>query len=216
MYTVVVGRVGAGPGRPVVARVPEPEDVSSRNWSLSLNSETTIKRNGAKIALVEFSDFECPFCGRHAHDTLPRLRTDYVNTGRVQYAFKHFPLVQIHSVALDAAKHAACAGKQSRFWDMHDYLFEGQSQLSDQLLTLSAGRLRLNVDAFTRCLNTVSGEISSDQVDGKRLGVTSTPTFFLGRVTHDGVMSVSLRLTGAHPYETFASAIARLAGDPSR
>lgn len=212
VFTLVTGRAGSGPAT-VAPRPPQPEDVRERHWSLSLNSASTINPNNAKLALVEFSDFQCPYCGRYARETFPRLRGELVDTGKLEYSFKHFPIAEIHPFATDAAKQAACAGKQSHFWEMHDRLFEGQTQLSDQFLALGASRLGLNMNAFAACLNAASDEVANDQADGRRLGVTSTPTFFLGRIVSAGTISIAFKLTGAHPFETFAAAITHLADD---
>lgn len=210
VYTVVTGPASRGIGLPP-PRPAQLEDVSGRHWSLTVDSASTLNPKDAKVALVEFSDFQCPYCGRFARETFPTLRTDYVDTGKLQYTFKHFPIAQIHSFATNAAKAAICAGKQSRFWEMHDRLFEGQAQLSDQFLTLGVRQLQLNTEAFEGCLKTAEEELANNEAEARRLGVNSTPTFFLGRITSAGVMSVDLRLAGAYPVETFVDAITQVA-----
>jgi len=212
-YTAVVNPLRESSARAVAERPPQPDDVRSKHWSIPLNPRSVLKTKDAKIAIVEFSDFECPFCRRHARDTLPRLRAAYVDTGKVQYDFKHFPLAEIHKVAMDAASHAACAGQQSHFWEMHDYLFQPDSILSPEFLTASGRRLHLNMDNLAQCLAGVGSDIANERNIGSHLGVTSTPTFFIGQVDNHGVMSAALKLTGAYPYESFAKAIDQLTGD---
>src|ERR1017187_3493654 len=84
----------------------------------------------ASLAIVEFSDFQCPFCGWYARDTYAELNREFITTGKVAYGFRNFPLEHAHPMALLAAETAACAGFQGRFWEMHDMLFSNQRALA--------------------------------------------------------------------------------------
>jgi protein-disulfide isomerase len=149
----------------------------------------------APITIVEFSDFECNFCGR-ATATLKRVETAYAD--KVRVVFRDYPL-PIHRGAPRAAEAAQCAGDQGKFWEMHDRLFSKGGPLSDADLRNYAGEVALDMQQFSKCLQSGKHTVTwkSSQDEGVRLGVASTPTFFInGRM-----------VTGAMPYETFARII---------
>jgi len=150
---------------------------------------------GAPVTIVEFSDFQCPFCSR-ARPTVNRVRETYGD--RVRVIFRNFPL-QMHAEAQKAGEAAACAGEQGKFWEMHDRLFANQSKLQLAELKGHATALGLNADAFNQCLDSGkhSSDLQKDVAEGAEYGVNSTPAFFInGRP-----------LVGAQPYESFAQLI---------
>ena len=153
----------------------------------------------APVTIVEFSDFQCSFCKKFWADTLPKVKETHIKKGQVRFVYRHFAILGKHSV--QAAQGAECAGKQGKFWEYHDRLFANQGGLAftDSKLKQYARELRLNVRAFTQCLDsakykeTVEGETA---VAGF-LGARGTPTFFVnGRL-----------LVGAQPFEVFQSVI---------
>jgi protein-disulfide isomerase len=157
----------------------------------------------APVTIVEFTDYQCPYCGRHYEQTYPQLLSDYVEAGLVRYVFKDFPLTSIHPQALEAAEAARCAGEQDAYLGMHDILFDRQSEWgvaeAATLFVGYAGELGLDTEAFATCLNDgrYEGAIRADLDDGIRLGITGTPGFFInGRF-----------LSGAQPYAVFQQAI---------
>jgi protein-disulfide isomerase len=155
-------------------------------------------RSDAEWAVVEFSDFECPFCGRYARESLPELRRDFVDSGKLRYILVNFPLEQIHPRALPAAKAAACANMRGKYWDMHDRLFMDPPKLEPADLAGHASALGLDVAGFNDCLEHVSeSAIRAGQQLGARLGVNSTPTFFLGRIGADGQVQLTRKWRGA-------------------
>jgi protein-disulfide isomerase len=150
----------------------------------------------APVTLVEFSDFQCPFCLRVA-PTLKRLRQTYGD--RIRIVWKDFPLTQIHPEAFKAAEAAHCARDQGKFWEYHDVLFANQQALQPDALKKYAADLALNTATFNTCLDTAKyGDRVQEQMGiGNGLGVGSTPsTFVNGRL-----------VSGAVPYETFAAII---------
>jgi protein-disulfide isomerase len=132
----------------------------------------------APVTIVEFSDFECPFCGG-LFPTLKAVENLYLNQVRIVY--RQFPLRKIHPLAQKAAEASLCAGEQGRFWEMHDSLFGDQEHLTVDALKARAVKLNLNTAAFTACLD--SGKevaaIDKDIADGARAGVTGTPVMFI-------------------------------------
>jgi len=152
--------------------------------------------SSAPVTLVEFSDFQCPFCQRVA-PTLKQVKQTYGD--KVRVVWKDFPLTQIHPQAFKAGEAAHCAADQGKFWEYHDRLFANQQALQPADLKKHAADLGLDGAAFGTCLDSSKyGERVRDGVaEGSRLGVNSTPTIYInGRV-----------LSGAQPYETFASMI---------
>jgi protein-disulfide isomerase len=160
------------------------------------SSDPALGRASAPVTLIEFSDFQCPFCQRVA-PTLKKLRDTYGD--KVRIVWKDFPLTQIHPQAFKAGEAAHCAGDQGKYWEYHDRLFANQQQLQPEELKKHATDLGLDAAAFNACLDSSKyGERVRDGVaQGTRLGVNSTPTIYInGRM-----------LSGAQPYETFVSVI---------
>jgi protein-disulfide isomerase len=164
----------------------------------------------APITIVEFTDYQCPFCSRHFLETYPQIVADYVETGQVRYVFMDFPLSSIHPQAQLAAEAARCAGDQDAYVSMHDALFAHQEEWNgrDDAGTIFAGlaaELGLDVADFTACLDSRTHEaaVLADLEEGVRLGVDGTPAFFL-----NGNL-----LSGAQPYSAFQEVIVNLLGE---
>ena len=164
--------------------------------------------SSARLAIIEFSDFECPFCGRYAGEVYPRLVEEYVDTGKVQYVFRHYPLA-IHSLAFRAAEAVECAGGEGMYWEMHDRLFEANGALAEPDLLGYAAALGLPVVDFETCLrtNAMAERVMEDRRHGEEWGVVGTPTFFFAEVHDDGRLSLLAKLRGARPYSLFRSAV---------
>ena len=159
----------------------------------------------APITIVEFSDFQCPYCLSYATETYPQIIQEFVDSGMVRYVFKDFPLEQLHPQAVQAAEAARCAGEQDAYWEMHDYLFANQSRWSGQENPVAAfvelaGELNLDKDALTTCVESGRYQqlVQANAMEGQILGVTGTPTFFVE----------GYPIVGARPYELFELAFA--------
>ena len=184
---------------------PQVEDVVGTSLTIGLDIPHA-DRPRASVAVIEFSDFECPFCGRYALETLPRLKAEFLDSNKLIYEFKNFPLESLHSQARNAATAAECAERQGRFWEMHQWLFANQKTLSAD--AISARARALSID--DKCLQEMDSEVAKDMAEGARLNVNSTPTFFLGEVRGDGTVSVRRRIRGAVPYDIFKTEITKL------
>jgi protein-disulfide isomerase len=158
------------------------------------------------IAIVEFADFQCPFCSEHATDTLPNIRTQLIESGKARYVALHYPLKAIHPHAEEAAVAAECAAIQGRFWEMHGSLFAHSVALARGDLLRYADELKLNTAEFGECLDRqeVRDAVQADREAGTRLGVMGTPTFFLGTVREDGSIELVKRIRGVAPVDVFA------------
>jgi protein-disulfide isomerase len=164
----------------------------------------------ARVAIIEFSDYECPFCGRHALSTLPELAKEYIDTGRIRYVFRNLPLESIHPNAMRAAVAAECAGEQGKYWQLHDRMFANQRALDATSLVNYGKAEGLDVTRFQQCLASErhNARIRADQAESDRVGATSTPSFFVAVLTPGDSKARAVRMIrGAHPYPTFKAAI---------
>jgi protein-disulfide isomerase len=165
----------------------------------------------APAVIVEFSDFECPYCRKFATETLPVLRTDLIETGKVLFVFRHFPLDKIHADAVAAAHSAECARRLGRFWQFHDALFALGKLESDDIGKTSA-EIGLASPGFAACRDSrdVADLVQKDHDAGVAAGVSATPTFFLGTLDRSGMVVAQERLTGAAPLSGFVTAVSRI------
>ena len=162
----------------------------------------------ARVVLVEFSDLQCPFCGDFARGTLKQILRDYVDKGKVLFAFRHFPLENTHPQAFASAEAVECAARSGKGWEMHDRLFQYQQSLAAADLERHAEILGLDRRQFRACLaDEMGGRVRQDVNDAIQLGVNSTPTFFIGIKLSDGNLRLLRRIVGALPYAVFQKAL---------
>ena len=161
----------------------------------------------APVVIMEFSDFHCPFCRRHATTVLPRLKRDYVETGKVLYVFRHFPL-DTHPDAPAAGAAAACAGRQGKFWEMHDRFFATPARAMAADIGSAAQAAGLDLAQFRACMEQDGpNEVRADTALGQELGISGTPAFILGTNSGGASMSPVTSISGADTYEAFAKAV---------
>ena len=170
----------------------------------SVADAPTRGRAEAPVTLVEFSDYQCPFCQRFFATTLPILMKEYVNTGKVRYVFRDFPLDQLHPEARKAAEASHCAGEQGKYWEMHDVIFRNQRALAAPQLAEHAHSVGVERAKFDECLasSRYAARVARGLADGAAVGVRGTPTFVVGKtMAGDFVHGTPIR--GAQPLETF-------------
>jgi protein-disulfide isomerase len=167
----------------------------------------TFGSDTASVVIVEFTDYQCPFCGKHARETLPLIRREYLQTGRVKYVVRDLPL-QFHPFARYAAAAARCAGAQGHFGSYHDALFADQAHLSASEFVVLARRNRLDLRRFRECVASpsVAREVDSDAKLGVALGLNGTPAFVIGRIDTLGVVTGKV-IRGAYPFVQFQKAL---------
>ncbi|MBN1385935.1 thioredoxin domain-containing protein [Candidatus Woesearchaeota archaeon] len=164
-----------------------------------LVDDDTVKGDkDSPVTIVEFSEFECPFCGRYYRDTYGQIMDNYVKTGKVKYVFRDFPL-SFHQNAQKAAEAAECAGEQDMYWEMHDKLFESGVTGGVDSFKQYAADIGLDTDDFNSCLDSgkMAAETAKDMQDGQAAGIRGTPGFII-----NGKL-----LSGAQPYTAFEAAI---------
>jgi len=150
----------------------------------------------AKVVLIEYSDYECPFCGRH-HPTMQEVMDQYGDD--VAWVYRHFPLTSIHPQAMPAALAAECANEQGKFWEYTDELFDNQAKLSSSFYSELAGDLGLNTSKFDDCVESekYATRVKADIASGQAAGASGTPATFV-----NGTL-----VSGAVPASTFTSLI---------
>ena len=152
----------------------------------------------APVTIIEFSDYECPFCTRFYTQTLAQIQKEYIDTGKVKFVYRDFPL-GFHQNAQKAAEAAECAGEQDRYFDMHDKLFENGVAGGVASFKKFAGQSGLNQGDFENCLDSgeMTSEVKKDFQDGQSYGVSGTPAFFV-----NGKL-----ISGAQPFSAFKQMI---------
>jgi protein-disulfide isomerase len=186
--------------------VPEP---TKENATLDVHGLKFRGDNAARVAIVEYADFECPYCELYEQKVSPQMLKSYVSNGKIKIFFRDLPL-PTHEHAELASRAALCAGSQDKYWEMHDKLFANQQDLSEGSLHDRAVALGLNTSKFDECLSSDSytDEIRKSSAEAQALGVMGTPTFFIGTISSDGnVVTVNKRIAGARSYEFFKSAL---------
>jgi protein-disulfide isomerase len=176
---------------------------------VSISGAALNGNGGAHVAMIEYSDFQCPFCRRFVSDTLPSLRREYIDSGRVLLAFQNEPLEQLHKNALRAAQAAECALQAGIFWPFHDRLFAESGGLDDDSLRQDASAVGIQPTQFEPCFasEATAARVKAAETAGHEVGVSSTPTFLIGVRQSDGSVKVLKRIAGAVPLSEFQAAI---------
>jgi protein-disulfide isomerase len=166
----------------------------------------SIGRDDAPVTVVEFSDYQCPYCRKFHSDTFAELKKNYIDTGKVRFVSRDFPL-DFHPNAPGAAVAARCAGQQHKFWEMRELMVANSADLSPASLENYAQQLKLDTAAFDSCLKDPkeSAAVKKDMADANALGVNGTPSFVIGKTAKDQIDGV--RVVGAVPYVVFENAI---------
>ena len=184
---------------PIAPDVPSAQPPAPTVDMDSLVDDDSVKGDSdAPVTIVEFSDYECPFCARYVVQTYPQIVEKYIDTGKVKYIFRDFPL-SFHQQAQKAAEAAECAGEQGKYYEMHDTLFDSGVEGGVTSFKQFASDIGLNTAEFNTCLDSgaMASEVQQDFLDGQRAGVQGTPAFFI-----NGVM-----VSGAQPFSAFEQVI---------
>ena len=175
----------------------------------------------APITVVEFSDYQCPFCGQFFSQSFPSIYDQYIRTGKVKYVLRDFPIQAIHPHAFVAAEAAHCAGDHGKFWEMHDQLFANQMMLTRGDLSRHARNVGIDPATFEACLRSGkhAEKVRADLGEGQRLGVNATPTFFIGLTKTDsasGAFRPVHMIRGAKSFSEFDLIFKALLADSER
>lgn len=208
----------------VQAAVVQPNQAPSQNAAAQQNPSNPVKVSiagdpilgdkNAELTLVEFSDYECPFCKKAFTDLLPDLKKDYINTGKLRLVYKDLPL-PFHQNAVKEAEAAQCAKDQGgdvAYFKYHDQIFTktsgGGTGISLDQLPALAKEINLNVAQFQKCLDDgkFKAEVDKDLAEAQKVGASGTPTWFLGKTNSSDTIDGTI-IVGAQPYTVFKTAI---------
>jgi len=178
--------------------VPEQDIEQPTKVKVSIDDDPIKGDKNAKVTIIEFSDFQCPFCGKFYSQTLPLIEENYIKTGKVKLVYRDFPL-SFHQNAQKAAEAAECADEQGKFWEYHNTIYDNQNTLDINNLKQYAANLNLDTSKFESCLDSgkMTSEVQKDFKDGQSYGVEGTPAFFINGIP----------LSGAQPYQVFEQVI---------
>jgi protein-disulfide isomerase len=173
---------------------------------IGIDDDPQLGKADAKVTIIEFGDYQCPLCRAFWRETLPRIKKEYVDTGRVRIVFRDFPIQDVHPEATVTAMAAECAEDQGKYWEFHDKAFREQDRRSRDVVRYTVADVKrwatevgLEAAAFNECLDSErhKAEVQKDYKDGADIGMNGTPVFFInGRA-----------LVGAHPFPTFQKVI---------
>jgi protein-disulfide isomerase len=202
-FTGQATATAAAPTAPTQPSAPSAPSVPS-NVALFSDEDPFEGNPEAPVIIVEFSDFQCPFCGRFYTESLGQIKSQYVDTGKVKFIYRDFPLASIHPQAQSSAEAAQCALEQGNFWDFHDILFERQGSLSPDNYKTWASELGLDAQQFSDCFDSGKhrASVQTDFSEGSAAGVSGTPTFFIGN-EEKGFE----RVVGAQPFSVLQQVI---------
>ena len=186
------------PAAPQAAPVP-PERVR-----LKIGKEFALGKSDAPLVLLEYTDYQCPFCNRFYTTAFPELKKQYVDTGKMRFVSRDYPL-DFHPHSMKAAQATHCAGDQDKYWQLKDALMNNYSRLTPELITSLARDTSLDMATFQACMDAGKylPEIKEGIAAAQSVGINGTPSFVLGKVT--GEYLDGYRIVGAQPYAAFES-----------
>ena len=188
-----------------------PANAAFREQDVSIGDSPVMGEAKATITLIEFSDYQCPYCSRHYREVMPQIVKDYVDTGKVKYVMFENPIPSLHKNAYNASLAALCAGDQGMYWEMHNIMFANQKALGVDGLKSFAASIGLNSSEFDTCLDSEKHEkqVESNQATAAKLGARGTPGFVLGLTdsTDPGKAKMSVYIKGAQPFARFKADI---------
>ncbi len=192
IHQLLLNQQNAAAAKPAAAPAPASDKVQMKLAS----GWYSIGREDAPVTMVEFTDYQCPFCRKYHTDTFAELKKNYIDTGKVRFISRDLPL-DFHPYAQKAAEAARCAGDQNKFWELRDRLINNSANLSQDAILKMAQADSLDMTAFRACLDADKhkAEIQKDAIDASALGISGTPSFVIGK-TSKGTLDGD-RLVGA-------------------
>jgi protein-disulfide isomerase len=191
-----------------------PARAAFKPTDMKLGNVPTMGEDTAPVTLVEFSDYHCPYCKRHATTVMKQLQENYIDTGKLRFVMREYPIPNLHPRAKAAAVAVLCAGDQGDYWGMHDAVFNDQKAKTDEAFKAMAESIGLDAAAFSTCLasDKFDAQIKADQAEGQKLGISGTPSFVMGLTDpkDPSIVHLTKFIRGAQPYTSFASAIDEL------
>jgi len=198
----------------LITRNMRPAQPPFKPADIAIDGSPVMGQADAPVTMVEFTDYQCPYCRRYSNGTFPQIIKDYVDTGKVRYVVRQFPLISIHPQAAKASEASLCAGDQGKYWGMHDRIFQKAKAFNQEEWISHAAAMDLDMDSFTDCLKNGKNteKVNRDMKEGKALGMRGTPGFFFGRTDPDDPNKFKAveMIRGAYPYPKFKQIIEKL------
>lgn len=162
--------------------------VPNRTGKVKIGTGSVLGRADAPVTIVEYTDYQCPHCGRFHNTTFEELKKNYIDTGKILFISRDLPL-SFHQNSLRAAQAARCAGEQDKFWQLRDLLIRNSSNLEQKAIVSYAQQVQLDTDKFNACVNgdKYIDEIRGEVAEANSIGITGTPSFIVGRTNQDSV-----------------------------
>lgn len=192
----------------LTARAPA-KQARPKTASVTTQGNPMLGDEKAPVTIVEFTDYQCPFCQGFYSRAYKELKKQYVDTGKLRFVLRDLPLPN-HQYAKPAAIASHCAGEQNKFWEMHDALFEGGGKLNPDDILGYATAIGLQEEPFKTCLTSgkFNNDIKKDVQDARNAGIRGTPAFVVGQTTEDRVSGTLI--AGTRPFSAFKSEIDKL------
>lgn len=178
--------------------------------TIDVSGDPSLGAEDAVVTLIEFSDYECPFCIRHFTQTMAEIDEKFIKTGRIQYVFKDFPIAQLHPEAILAHQATRCAAEQGRFWEMHTKMFSPAGTHTPEQLETHARAAGVSLQPYLECLasNRTLDAVRASVDTAVQLGANGTPSFFVGvRDLETNRVRILQGLSGAQPFSEFEKVI---------
>ncbi|HJV34079.1 DsbA family protein [Geomonas sp.] len=188
-------------GKQVQQQAPAKPEAPER-VRVKLGKEFSLGKADAPVVMLEYTDYQCPFCNRFFTGTFPELKKQYIDTGKMRFITRDFPL-PFHPHAMKAAEAAHCAGEQGKFWPMKDALMTNSAKLSPELINTLAGEQGVEMGKFRACIDSdrYASEIKQEVTAAQGIGISGTPSFVIGKVSGDYLEGYLV--VGAQPFESF-------------
>lgn len=197
-----------------------PAGASFKPRDLEVGDSPTMGSADAVVTIFSYSDYQCPFCSRHATTVLPRMVKTYVDTGQVRFVMREYPIEAIHPRAFAASAAAVCADAQGKYWEMHDVIYANQRALSDDDLRSYGQQLELDSAAFEACLadDATHERIRNEISEAYDLGISGTPSFVAGLtgLEDPNTVHVTEYIRGAQSFERFKDVVDGLLQEASQ
>jgi protein-disulfide isomerase len=180
--------------------------------TVAIANKPVLGSASAPVTVVEFTDYQCPYCLRFTKTTFPSLKRDYIDTGKVRWVALNLPL-PFHKDARKAAQSAHCAGEQGKFWEMREALFKNPQKMAEENLPVHAASVGVDVEAFKACMASDRhlDDIDQDAKDAGAVRLTGTPSFIIGKTASDRITGDVI--VGAQPLNVFNAAIKKALGE---
>ncbi len=198
----------------LAARKGRPAEQPFNPADITIDGSPVMGKADAPVTMVEFTDYQCPYCRRYANGTFPQIIKDYIKVGKVRYVVRQFPLKAIHPKAVKASEASLCANDQGKYWEMHNRIFRKTKSFDQGEWVRHAEALGLDMSSFKDCLENGknASKVERDLKEGAALGIRGTPGFFFGRTDPDNPNKFKAvqMIRGAFPYPQFKQVIDKL------